>query len=408
MKDKRGKKGPKEKSATEQAMSKALMNQTKGSRAVEKMMEVGRGSKSVSKAPTTEKALPFLSKTSSKSPHGVEKIIESGLGDKPVPKAPVSEKVFPFASKTSSKSQQVVEKMLETGRGAKPAPNKTIVVAAAVPPSAKKTPGNAILIRKPRPGGVFLEQNPWANPKGADAPDVDELSSEERRPTAPRPVVEVALQPSREMRPKEPAGESAPLSLEDIVAAARRDASARAVAPELSRHLAHEHRIVNKEQAGRPMKKTAASHSHGQSAGKRVPVTSLGSGAWNALGSTTRAITGSGESMIQTLRSGVSKICGSRCGGKSARPSQGDNAPSKKEGPVGAAFNTASAAAGKTAEGLASIMSGAKKAVGYVIKGTLEGPVDLLNGVVKGVDTVANQAKRSFRGSSTKPHSARR
>jgi hypothetical protein len=376
MKAKRGKKGPKEKSATEQAMSKALMNQTKGSRAVEKMMEVGRGDKPVSKAPTEEKAFPFLSKTP--------------------------------MSNTPGKSSQVAQKALNVGRSDKAAPQKSIVVAAAVPMLAKKTPDNEIVIRKPRPGGVFLEQNPWTNPKGPGAPDVDKSPSEERRPTAPHPVVEVALQPLREMRPKEPAGENAPLSLEDIVAAARRDAAARAVAPGPSRHLAHEHRIVNKEQIVRPMKKTAASSGYGSSTGKRVHVTSLGSSVWNTMESTTKAIIGSGENMIQTLRSGVGKICCARRDDESGKPSQGGQAPAKPKGPVGAAFNTASAAAGKTAEGLAAIMTGAKTAAGYVVKGVLEGPVDLFNGALKGAATVTNKAKRSLRSSSTKPHPARR
>jgi hypothetical protein len=371
MKAKHGKKGSKEKSATEQAMSKALMNQTKGSRAVEKMMEVGRG-------------------------------------DKPAPKAPTEEKAFPFLSKTSSKNSQVVDKMMEAGRGGKAVPKKPGVVAAAVPMLAKKTPDNEIVIRKPRHGGVFLERNPWTNTKGPGAPDVDTSSSEERRPTAPHPVVEVALQPLRDARPKEPAGENAPRSLEDIVAAARRDASAGAVAPEPFRHLAHEHRIVNKEQAGRPMKRAVASHSRGQSAGKRVHVTSLGSSVWNTMESTTKAIIGSGENMIQTLRSGVGKICCSRRDDESGRPSRGDTAPVKTEGPVGAAFNTASAAAGKTAEGLAAIMSGAKRVAGYVVKGALEGPVDLLNGALKGAAAVTNKAKRSLRSSSTEPHPARK
>jgi hypothetical protein len=210
------------------------------------------------------------------------------------------------------------------------------------------------------------------------------------------------------MRPKEPAGENAPRSLEDIVAAARRDASARAVAPEPSRHLAHEHRIVNKEHGVRPMRKTAASSNRGASAGKRVNVTSLGSSVWNTMESTTKAIIGSGENMIQTLRSGVGKICCARRDGESGRPSQGGQASAKPKGPVGAAFNTASAAAGKTAEGLGSIMSGAKRVVGYVVKGALEGPVDLLNGAVKGVTTVTNKAKRSLRSSSAKPQAARR
>jgi hypothetical protein len=408
MKAKRGKKGPKEKSATEQAMSRALMNQTKGSRAVEKMMEVGRGAKPAPKAPTTEKAFPFLSDTPGKGPQTAAKTIEAGRGAKPAPKAATTEKAFPFLSKKSGKSPQAAAKTMETARSDKAAPAKSSVVAPSIPVLSGKTPDNEIVIRKPRHGGVFLEQNPWTNPGSAEAPAVDEPSSEERRPTAPHPVVEVAFQPLREMRPKEPAGENAPRTLEDIVAAARRDTSAGPVAQEPLRHLAHEHRIVNREQGARPMRKNAVSPNRGATAGKKVEVTSLGSSLWNTVESTTKAIIGSGENMIHSLRSSAEKICCPKGDDESGKHTQNGHASAKPKGAVGSAYKTASAAAGKTAEGLGAIMSGAKRVVGYVVKGTLEGPVDLINGALKGAATVTNKAKRSFSGSSTKAHSARR
>ena len=372
MKPKRGTKGSKVKSATEQAMSKALMGQSKGSRAVEKMMEVGRG-------------------------------------DKPAPKTTIVEKAFPFQSKEPmgknvSRAAGKIAEPAQSKKAVGKAPNSRI--ADTAPRQPQKEPNSENVIRKPRHGGVFIAQNPWGKPQSSSASAFDAPSSDERRPSAASAVVEEVIRPLRSAAPEKPVEEQAPRSLEEIVAmaAARRDAPANKFAPAPTREAPSERRPVAKE----PKRRMVSPFTFSQPAGQRIQVTTLGSSTLNTLSSATSSIIESGGKMLQNIRSRAGKICCPSRDDAGAEPPQRGRASGKKEGAVEAAYNTASVAAGKTAAGMGAIMSGAKKAVGYIVKGALEAPVDLFKGVLSGADALTHSAKMTLGSSSREPRPARK
>jgi len=306
----------------------------------------------------------------------------------------------------------------DMGKGAEPAVSEDFAAKAAafqelldsgiadtVFRRATRTLAYNIAIPTPRMGTQGLEQNPWEKPREPVAPSPDAPAFAGQEPAESGAEVEEVGQALMDERPQtaeEPpyANDEPPQTEEPVVeATAVIVAALETLVEEFPNTVeAHKEELQVQENNDedfepQPTYTDAETDASGGSHKKHIEVTPLGAGLLGIVEDTARGVGGLGSGCAHWLKKNCMPKCRKAGNDNSAEQGVEEDYPWREEGSkTGSSADnldqSASSAARLTetvASGVMAVGAGVGKVAGYVARGAVEGPVDMLRYTWKAV-----------------------